>query len=103
MAYRTFNLVNWLRARRLKWLGEILSEMGPVRQVKQAVYEMFRNRHEGDLLMDAPKHNSWRELCSKACDRDLWAALVRKLTHPVLTVDIGSHHVEGETLSFTIS
>ena len=28
-------------------------------KLKQAVFEMFKYRKEGDMLMDAPEHKSW--------------------------------------------
>ena len=46
--------------------------MGTERLLKQAVFEMFENPKAGDLLMDAPSHKSWRELCTYAMDRDNW-------------------------------
>ena len=71
--WMTFNIVAWVRARRLQWLGHIL-RMGPERKLKQAVFEMFKHRKEGDMLMDAPNHKSWRELCTQAMDRERWRA-----------------------------
>ena len=68
--WRTFDLVRWIRARRLKWLGQIL-RLGPERLIKQAVYEMFMAPQAGDLLMDAPDtKGSWRQLCTYACDEE---------------------------------
>ena len=55
--WRTFDLVAWVRARRLQWLGHIL-RMGSERKVKQAVFEMFKCRRKGDMLMDAPATDS---------------------------------------------
>ena len=55
--WRTFDLVAWVQARRLQWLGHIL-RMGSERKLKQAVFEMFKCRKEVDMLMDAPEHKS---------------------------------------------
>ena len=101
---KTFDLIRWIRARRLQWLGHIL-RMGPERQLKQAVYEMFRAPKEGDLLMDVPERNSWRCLCTYACDRDYWRARVRAMKQPQVSraVSLGSHRVAGATVPFTIS
>ena len=55
--WRSFDIVKWIRARRLAWVGHIL-RLGPERKIKQAVYEMFKHRSEGDLLMDAPATTS---------------------------------------------
>ena len=53
----SFNLLNWIRSRRLQWVGHVI-RMGTDRKVKQAVYEMFKTPTEGDILMDAPKVDS---------------------------------------------
>ena len=100
---RTFDLLRWIRARRLQWLGHIM-RMGPERKLKQAVFEMFRNPKPGDLLMDAPKVKSWRELASFACDKEYWKARVRSMRQqPVVNVDMG-RHVEAESWApFTVS
>ena len=100
--WRTFDLVKWIRARRLQWLGLIL-RMDPKRQLKQTIFEMFKDRKEGDMLMDEPDTKSWRELTTFACDEEYWKARVRVMWQPRLTVEMGPHTVEGETLSFTIS
>ena len=102
--WRTFDLVRWIRARRLAWLGHIL-RMGTERKLKQAVYEIFKYRQPGDLLMDAPPHTSWRNLCEKAFenDKESWKARVRVLNQSRIQIDIGSHIAPAETLSFTIS
>ena len=101
--WRKFDLVKWIRARRLQWLGHIL-RLGPERKIKQAVFEMYKDPQDGDLLMDAPKTNSWRELGKYAADRDYWKARVRQMKQPrVVTVDIGEHHEDGQTLAFTTS
>ena len=102
--WRSFDLVRWIRARRLAWLGHIL-RMGRKRKIKHAVYEMFQDRQPGDLLMDAPACTSWRDLCEKAFenDKESWKARVRALKQPRIQIDIGSHYAPAETLSFTIS
>ena len=53
-ATRSYDLVASIRAKRLKWLGFIL-RMEDGRLVKMAVQQMYDNRKEGDLLMDAPE------------------------------------------------
>ena len=101
---KTFDMVMWIRARRLQWLGHIL-RMGTDRQLKHAVFEMFKDPREGDLLMDAPERKSWRCLCTYACDREYWRARVRAMKQPKVarTVAIGSHLEAGATVPFTIS
>ena len=102
---KSFDLVKWIRARKLQWLGHIL-RMGQDRMLKQAmhIYEMFKARQAGDMLMDAPETSSWRELCTYACDRDYWRMRVRALRQPrVMTVNLGSHYEAEATLPFTVS
>ena len=62
-------------------------------------------RSEGDLLMDAPRTKSWRELKTHIMNKDYWRvrARVRVMKQSRVTVDIGEHLEEGETLSFTVS
>jgi len=81
--WRTFNLVDWIRARRLQWAGHILrlgeddGTNGVDRKIKQTAFEMFSDPQDGDLLMDVPKAKSWRELKNLAKDREAWREKVR--------------------------
>ena len=102
-AGKSFDVVKWIRARKLQWLGHIL-RMGPQRKVKQAIFEMFKARRHGDMLMDAPATDSWRELCTYACDREYWRTRVRALRQPrVTTISLGPHHEAAATMPFTVS
>ena len=104
--------MKWIRARRLQWLGHIL-RLGPERLIKQAVFEMYKNRQDGDLMMDAPETRSWRQLTNYAADRDYWRTRVRRMKQPRVameqpreprvTVDMGSHFEGEQTLYFTVS
>ena len=76
--------------------------MGPERLLRQAAFEMFRNRKEGDLLMDAPSHKSWRELCTYAADRDYWRTRVRVMKQPRIRVE-GPQIIPSSCNPFTIS
>ena len=60
---------------------------------------------KGDLMMDAPRHDSWRELTTYAADREWWRARVRAIRQqPLVRVERGSHMVEGaDRLPFTVS
>ena len=100
---KTFDLLKWIRARKLQWLGHIL-RMGTERKVKQAIFIMYKAPQQGDMLMDAPATDSWRELCTYACDREYWKARVRSMRQPrITTVNIGSHIEDGRTVPFTVS
>ena len=79
-ATQTFDVVRWIRARRLQWVGHIL-RMAPDRLVSKALHHIAENRSEGDLLMDAPRYHSWEELRSSAQNRDAWRRRVHQLRH----------------------
>ena len=74
----SFDLVMWIRARRLKWAGHIL-RLDDKRLIKQTLRHIYSNPQEGDLLMDLPAHHDWNALQNFAEDRDKWRARVRSL------------------------
>ena len=74
----TFDLVKHIRIRRLKWLGHIL-RAGPDRLIYKAVEEQRKLGLPGNLLMDAPQHNSLTELAIRAKDRTTWMALAANI------------------------
>ena len=76
--------------------------MGTERLLKRAAYEMFKNRKAGDLLMDAPTHQTWKELCTYAVDRDYWRARVRSMKQPRIRVE-GPEIMPSACNPFTIS
>ena len=90
-----------MRARRFQWASEIL-RLGPERLIKQAVYEMYKDPQPGDLLMDAPKVESWKELTKYACNTNYWRTRVRALKQPKLTIT-GPQTETESTVKFTIS
>ena len=47
--------------------------------VKQVIFVMFKVRSDGDMLMDASQHTTWRELYTYTCDKDFWITRVRSL------------------------
>ena len=74
------------------------------RKLKQAAYEIFKSPKSGDLLMDAPKTDSWRELKTYVEDRDFWKARVRCLRQqPVVSVKLDTHVVDESWSLFTVS
>ena len=78
--------------------------MGQDRKLNQAVFELFKAPSQGDLLMDSPKVDSWRELMRFVADRDYWKARVRGLRQqPIVEVNLGKHVEDSIWTPFTIS
>ena len=75
----SFNLIKTIRERRLRWLGHIV-RAGPDSIMYQALVVQHSLGHTGNLLMDAPPHDSIDSLRPIANDRSKWKALVRNLT-----------------------
>ena len=48
--------------------------MGAERNLKRAIFVLWKDKREGDMLMDAPKTTSWRELMKFVSDREWWRA-----------------------------
>ena len=80
VATTTFNLLMWIRCRRLQWCGHIL-RMHDERLVKRALHHIYQNRQLGDLLMDVPAGSSWAELQEMATSNDKcdWKGKVQRL------------------------
>ena len=72
---RTYDVVEAIRARRMKWVGHIL-RMDAERIVHKVLHFMHENQADGDLLMDVPSI-PWTSLKSLAADRQLWRKHVR--------------------------
>ena len=102
---KTFDLVRWIRARRLQWLGHIL-RMDNGRLVKDAVRLMYNSPQDGDsgdLLMDAPTTDTWDELCKRAAHRDAWRHRVRDIRSPIPVSISSKETVSAMDMTFTIS
>ena len=85
---RSFDVVRWIRARRLTWVGHIL-RMDADRLVHKAIKFMSENRSTGDLLMDVPKGFTWDEMQKLTSDRVVWRGRVNSLRNgPRVTVDM---------------
>ena len=102
---RTFDIIAWIRARRLQWMGHILRLKGKDEQrlIHKAVEYMYANRKVGDLLIDIPPHRDWDDLKKKASDRTAWRRLVRQVRNdtppaPKLKITI-SAKVPGKKLA----
>ena len=74
----SFNLLKKIRERSLRWVGHII-RAGPDCIMYQALVIQHAMGHTGNLLMDAPPHNSIEDLRPMANDRCRWKAIVRKL------------------------
>ena len=74
--------------------------MGSERKLKQAVFEMFKARREGDLMMDEPDTSSWRELTAYACNKDYCRTRVRGMTQFRVRVEF---NVQEEGAEFAVS
>ena len=79
-ATTSFDIIAWIRARRLKWVGHILRISDKEdRLIKKAIKHIYDNQQPGDILMDLPAHRNWKALQAFAGDRDEWRKLVRRL------------------------
>ena len=78
-ASTSFNLTAYIRRRRFKWLGQILRDSlirnDTSRLVYQLLEEQSADRTEGDLLMDAPPHDSISNLRMLAINKSQWDLL----------------------------
>ena len=76
----SFDILSWIRARRLRWVGHILRLRDKDnRMVKETLKVIYDNRQTGDILMDVDDNLIWAELQKLANDKDAWKAKVNKL------------------------
>jgi hypothetical protein len=75
---RSFDLVNWIRVRRLKFLGRVL-RMEKTRPVHRLVKYKYANRLEGDFLSDAPNTDSFENLIDIAKNKTEWGQVISAL------------------------
>ena len=68
-----------------------------------AVKDVYENRCEGDIMMDAPKTDSWRELKMWAADRDKWRKRVQSVRWESGVQITTKVFVPEAVVSFTIS
>ena len=73
----TFNILAWIRSRRLKWVGHIL-RLSDDRLVKQTLRVIHDNPQDGDILMDV-HDQTWEQLINAAKDREEWRRSVWQL------------------------
>ena len=75
----TFNILAWIRARRLRWVGHIL-RLPEKRLLKQTLKVIHDNRQDGDILMDV-QEDSWdaMEKAAQTDEKKEWRRRVNKL------------------------
>ena len=81
----SFDLNLNIRRRRFNWLGLILRDKQqnldkPDRLIYTLIKEQFANPSIGDLLTDAPPHESLEELRMLAINKSHWGLLASKIT-----------------------
>ena len=70
----SFNLVGRIRSRRLRWLGKMLAANDDY-IVKKAVIAWAMDKEEypdGSIMMDAPRHDTMKELIDLAQNKEEW-------------------------------
>ena len=76
----TFNILAWIRARRLKWVGQILRlKDKDKRLIKETLKVIHGHRQAGDILMDTAGDLSWEQLQKMAVDEKGWRTQVEVL------------------------
>ena len=74
----SFNIIYKLRTRRLRWVGNIL-RAGPLNPTYQALKVQFSTKKVGNLLADAPPHDSVEHLAVLAQDYAAWREIVSSI------------------------
>ena len=66
----TFDIITWIRSRRLKWVGHIL-RLNDEKLIKRTLKHIHDNKQEGDITMDTP-NLEWKALQHYTTDRSRW-------------------------------
>ena len=74
----SFNIIHKLRTRRLRWVGNIL-RAGPLNPTYQALKVQLTMNKAGNLLADAPPHDSVEHLAVLAQDKAAWRDFVSSI------------------------
>ena len=88
----TYNLDHALRARRLRWAGQLLRKEQDMSLPTQVIIALLQhdidteNMERYSLLMDAPRFNNVEEAVEMAKDTHMWAKIIRELD-PTLSND----------------
>ena len=73
-----FDLLLHIRKMRLKWLGDILrNHWGSNNLLMHAVCMQHHMKMEGNILMDAPRHETMDQLTTMARDKAFWQEHLR--------------------------
>ena len=75
-ATTSYDLVRHIRVMRLKWLGFIMRQVD-VRLIRIAIDVQTSMNLQGNILMDAPKHNNLNELTTMAKDEAFWSEHIK--------------------------
>ena len=79
-AMTTFNIITWIRARRLKRVGHILRlRDSDNRLIKETLKVIYDNRQEWDILMDVDADLTWGQLQKQARDKNARRKKVNEL------------------------
>ena len=81
MTTTTFNILVWIRARRLKWVGHILrlkKRRGEERLIKKTLKVIYDHRQDGDILMDVSEKN-WDVMFHVAANKNARSQRVKML------------------------
>lgn len=69
---RTFDIIAWIRVRRLKWVVHILRLKDKDKTlIKETLKVIFDNRQDGDILMDVDEQLTWVQLQKTSKDKDV--------------------------------
>ena len=90
-ATASFDLVKTIRIRRLRWLGQILRG-DQTRLLFHTVVYQFHNKSSGNLLMDAPPHNSLDELIVLTSDKTYWKSLESSIPSHLRGITVYNRH-----------
>ena len=74
----SYNVIQKLRVRRLRWVGNILRG-GYLNPTFQALKTQCQTKKAGNLLTDAPPHHSFESLVPLAFDRVAWSIAVNSI------------------------
>ena len=66
-------------------------KISKLRTIRQAVFSMYKDPQEGDLLMDVPSSSTWHELRTYALNKEYWRERVNQENE--VAKDLGSDRI----------